>query len=176
MIRARRGQTMVEFALVSVVLLGLLFVVIDLGRAGFAQHNLDGGMGDLAHGLATISGTNSSGDPTTYAPTPLDPASTLTTISHGQLITVSTAIRQAVAHAVGVSGGAILTSPLVMVSPTTLSNGQVIVSATPDLTRTTQLTVTATIVFKPIVGLFIGGMALHLQATETDIPLARTQQ
>src|SRR5205823_1897974 len=52
---ARRGQSTVEFALIAIVLVGLLLAVIDLGRAGYEQHSLDSGAADLAQRLAGIS-------------------------------------------------------------------------------------------------------------------------
>lgn len=173
---ARRGQATVEFALVIIVLLGLMFAVIDLARLGFTQHELDGGAGDLAHALATISGTNSTGDPNTFAPTPLNTMSMSTTVYMGQVVTIATAMQQALTHAAGQSNGALSATALTMTSPMTLTNGQVTVAATPDLTSTTQLTVTATITFTPIVGLFLNHKVIRLQASEADIPFARAQQ
>lgn len=148
----------------------------SIWRAGFAQHELDAGTGDLAHALAVISSINSSGqtyvigDPGTYAPTPLDPAGTTPTIYLGQTMPVSQAIQQALAAASGLSGGLISAAPLAMSGPTTLSNGQVALVATPDLTNTTTLTVTVSRTFTPVTGLFLGHKTFHLTSSEAAIP------
>lgn len=174
--RGRRGQTTVEFALGLIVFLGLMLGVIDLAHAGLVQHQIDSGVGDLAHSLATISGTNSTGDPSGYASTPLNTASMSTTVYMGQVMPISTAIQQAVTHAAAQSGGLLKASALTMTSPMTLTNGQVTVAATPDLTNTAQLTVTVTTVFTPVVGIFLNHSVLRLSASEADIPFARAQQ
>ena len=174
---APRGQATVEFAVVCIALLGLLFALVDLARAGFAQHELDGGTGDLAHTLAAISSINSSGqtyiigDPSTYAPTPLNPAGATPTIYLGQTMPVSQAIQQALAEASGISGGLISAAPLTMTGATTLSNGQVAVVATPDLTNTATLTITVSSTFTPVTGLFLGHKTFHLTSSEAAIPL-----
>jgi Flp pilus assembly protein TadG len=182
MLEPRRGQTTVEFALVSIMFLGLLFAVIDLARVGFTQHTLDNGVGDLAHELATINGTNSSGrvyvsgDPSTYAPTPLNSNSMTTTVFMGQTMPIAQAIQKALEHAASVSNRAISTAPLAMTSPMTLTNGPVQVTATPDLTNTAQLTVTVTTQFSPAVGVFLGHKTFTLSASEGDVPFAQMIQ
>ena len=171
-----RGQATVEFAVVCVALLGMLFALIDLARAGFTQHELDTGVGDLAHALAVINSINSSGqtyvlgDPSTYAPTPLNPVGTTPTIYLGQTMPVSQAIQQALTEASGLSGGLISAAPLAMSGATTLSNGQIAVVATPDLTNTSTLTVTMSYTFVPVTGLFLGHKTIHLPSSEAAIP------
>ncbi len=71
--RGARGQSTVEFSLIALVLLGMLFGVVDLGRIGFAQHTLDGATYALATSVTAISNTNSSAPGHGYTPTPLDP-------------------------------------------------------------------------------------------------------
>jgi Flp pilus assembly protein TadG len=179
---ARRGQATVEFALVVIVFLGILLVVIDLARAGLMQHNLDRGVGDLAHQLATISGTNSSGkvyvsgDTSTYAPTPLNPTDPDSTVFLGQTMPISQAVQMALAHASSTSIGAISTAPLAMTSPMTLTNGQVLVTATPDLTNTALLTVTAMAPFQPVVGNILGQTTFTLSAREGEVSIAQMIQ
>jgi Flp pilus assembly protein TadG len=179
--RARRGQATVEFALVAIVFLGTLLPVIDLARAGLMQHNLDRGVGDLAHQLATISGTNSS-DPSTYKPTPLNPTDGNSTVYLGETMPISQAVQMALAHASSMSISAISTVPLAMTSPMTLTNGQVTVTATPDLTMTNTtnttplITVTATAPFTPVVGIFLGGKTFTLSAREADVPIEQMIQ
>ena len=180
--RARLGQATVEFALVGIVFLGTMFAVIDLARAGFMQHNLDRGVGDLAHQLATISGTNSSGkvyvsgDPSTYAPTALNPTDPVSTVFLGQTMPISQAVQMALAHASSMSISAISTAPLAMTSPMTLTNGQVLVTATPDLTNTALLTVTVTAQFQSTVGIFLGHKTFSLSAREGDVSIAQMIQ
>jgi Flp pilus assembly protein TadG len=173
---------------VAIVFIGVMLAVIDLARAGLMQHNLDRGVGDLAHQLATISGTNSSGkmyvsgDPSTYAPTPLNPTDPDSTVFLGQTMPISQAVQTALDHAAAMSIGAISTAPLAMTSPMTLTNGQVTVTATPDLTMTNTInttplvTVTATAPFTPVVGIFLGGKTFTLSAREADIPIAQMIQ
>jgi Flp pilus assembly protein TadG len=168
--RRSRGQATVEFALVSIIFLGLLFATIDLAHAGLLQHQLDAGAGELAHGLATLSGTNSNPDPTTFSLTPLNPASAATTIYLAQTVPVSQAMQTALTRAAAVSGGLLSTAPLTMTAPMTLSNGQVTVVATPDLTNTSDLTVTVTTAFTPLSGVFLGGRVFHLSTSESAVP------
>ena len=156
------GQALVEFAIVATILLGLTLVVIDLARAGLMQHDLDSGASDLARALGTITGTNNSGGYTTYSPTALDPA-------QGP---AASAIPTALAHAAQIANYNFnATPPLTLGSPvsTTLTNGQVTVVATPDLTNTTELTVTITAPFTPVVGFYLNHSLLSLQARSSAI-------
>ena len=178
---ARRGQSTVEFALIAIVLVGLLLAVIDLGRAGYMQHRLDSGAADLAQRLAGISGTTTSGSPYVYTPPPLDPTSTgamTFTVYQGISMTVPQAIQKALDHARTVAGGAFSAAPLAPAGgfapnvTTTITNTQVTVVGTPSLTAPTEITVTVTAPFTPVVGLFLGNKTFHLQATEAAIPEA----
>ena len=162
------GQALVEFAIVATILLGLTLAVIDLARAGLMQHDLDSAAGDLARSLVTIAGTNNSGSYTTYSPTALDP-------TQGS---AASAIPTALAHAAQIGNynfnatpPLTATGPLTLGSPvsTTLTNGQVTVVATPDLTNTTELTVTITAPFTPVVGFYLNHSIMSLQARSSAI-------
>ncbi len=155
-----RGQGTVEFAMIAVVLFGLLLAVIDLGRAGFMQHALDGAADDLARSLAAISGVNASGSPATYQPTPLDPANAAT----------AALIDRAVARAAQLANGAFsATAALTTTGAMTLTNGEVTVVGTPDLTAPTEITVTVTAPFTPVVGAYLSHSILHLSASAAAI-------
>lgn len=177
---AGRGQSTVEFALISLVLLGLLVAIMDLGRAGYVQHSLDRGAADLAQGLATISGTTTSGSPYVYTPPPLDPTASVTptyVVYQGISTTVPLALQAALVHARAISGGAFSATPLapsggafVPSTTTTISNTQVTVVGTPSLTAPTEITVTVTAPFTPVVGIFLGGKTFRMQSTEAAIP------
>jgi Flp pilus assembly protein TadG len=151
-----RGQTLVEFALAAVVFLGVLLGVIDLARAAFAQHNLNSGAADLARSLAAVSSVNSSGDPYNYHPSPL--------------ITATVGWQTELQHAAHVASGAFAATPLASTVTTTtvattaamtLTNSQLTVVGTPDLTAPREITVTVTAPFTPVVGLFLGHKILH---------------
>lgn len=58
--------------MMGVVMLGIFFAILDLGRIGFAQHTLDGAAYDLAHALTAVANTNSTPG-NGYTPTPLNP-------------------------------------------------------------------------------------------------------
>jgi Flp pilus assembly protein TadG len=172
------GQAMAEFAIIVAVLLGLTLAVIDLARAGFMQHDLDGGAATLARSLAAIAGTNSSASTFVYTPTvlsPTNPGSTCFTTDPTtlcQTMPVSQAIPMALAHAAQIANYNFnATPPLSLGSPvsTTLTNGQVTVVATPDLTNTTELTVTITAPFTPVVGFYLNHSLLSLQARSSTI-------
>lgn len=161
--KAQRGQVTVEFALISIMLIGLILVIIDLTRAGFTQHNLDSGTSDLARSLATISSTNSISSTTVFSPTALNPASGYTT----------TQLPSALAHAAAISSNAFSSSPaLTMTGAMTLSNGVVTVVATPDLTNTTEITVSVTRAFTPAVGIFLNHAIFHLSAASSALTAA----
>jgi Flp pilus assembly protein TadG len=157
-----RGQTLVEFALAAVVFLGLLFGVIDLARAAFAQHNLNSGAADLARSLAAASSVNNSGDPYTYQPTPL-----VTATVGGPVNVITPTVQTKLQQAARVAGGAFAATPLTSTVTTTttgamtLTNGQLTVVGTPDLTAPREITVTVTVPFTPVVGLFLGNKILH---------------
>ena len=153
------GQAMVEFAMSSIVFLGLVFGIIDLARAGFMQHNLNNGASDLASSLAQLSGTNGSGDLNTYSATALDLSNP----------TTAAQMQDDFAHAAQVANYNFkATSPLTTTTgagaTTTLTNGQVTVVAWPSLANTTELTVTVTAPFTPVVGFYLNHAVLHLQA------------
>ncbi len=177
---ARHGQAIVEFALVSIVLLGLLFAVIDLARAGYVQHSLDRGAADLAQGLATISGATTSGSAYVYTPPPLDPTSSIAPpyiVYQGISTTVPLAMQAALVHASSLSGGAFNAAPLTPLggafvpnTTTTIGNTQVTVLGTPNLTAPTEITVTVTAPFTPVVGIFLRAKTFHLQGKEAAIP------
>lgn len=158
---AGRGQALVEFAIVATILLGLTLVVIDLARAGLMQHDLDSGAGDLARSLAAITGVNNSGNTGTYTPTALDPT--------------TAAIPTAVAHAAQIANDNFnATPPLVATGPltqtgSTLTNGQVTVAVTPNLSAPTEITVTITAPFTPVVGFYLNHSILSLQARSSAI-------
>jgi Flp pilus assembly protein TadG len=155
------GQALVEFAIVATILLGLTLVVIDLARAGLMQHDLDSGAGDLARSLAAISGVNSSGNTGTYTPTALDPT--------------APAIPTAVAHAAQIANYNFnATPPLAATGPltqtgSTLTNGQVTVAVTPTLSAPTEITVTITAPFTPVVGFYLNHSILSMQARSSAI-------
>jgi hypothetical protein len=177
---ARRGQSTVEFAFIAIVLVGLLLAVIDLGRAEYLQHSLDRGAADLAQRLAGISGTTTSGSPYVYTPPPLDPTSsgaTTFTVYQGISMTVQGAMQAALDHARTVAGGAFSATQLAPAgsfgsSTTTITNTQVTVAGTPSLTAPTEITVTVTAPFTPVVGLFLGNKTFRLRSTEAAIPEA----
>src|SRR5947209_9976382 len=140
------GQAMTEFAFVAVILLGLTLAVIDLARAGLMQHDLDGGASDLARSLVAITGANSSGSTGTYLPTALDPA-------QGPAMA---AIPTALAHAVQLASSNFNATPaLTSTGAMTLTNGQVRVVGTPNLSAPTEITVTITAPFTPVVGFYL---------------------
>ena len=155
------GQALVEFAIVATILLGLTLVVIDLARAGLMQHDLDSGAGDLARSLAAITGVNNSGNTGTYTPTALDPT--------------AAAIPTAVAHAAQIANYNFnATPPLAATGPltqtgSTLTNGQVTVAVTPTLSAPTEITVTITAPFTPVVGFYLNHSILSLQARSSAI-------
>ena len=159
--RTQQGQAMLEFALMAIALLVLVFAVIDLARAGFMQHDLDGGASDLVSSLATLSGTNSSGNANTpNGGTPLDPSNADTAAQ----------IQAAFAHAAQIANYNFSASPpLTATGPltltgSTLTNGQVTVAATPTLSAPTEITVTVTAPFTPVVGFYLHNAVLYLQA------------
>jgi Flp pilus assembly protein TadG len=180
--RARRGQSTVEFAFIAIVVVGLLLAVIDLGRAGFVQHSLDRGAADLAQSLAGISGTTTSGSPYVYTPPPLNPITSTVpqtyTVYQGISMTVPLAMQKALDHARTVAGGAFSNAALVPPAgsfgsnTTTITNTQVTVVGTPSLTAPTEITVTVTAPFTPVVGLFLGNRTFRLRSTEAAIPVA----
>ena len=180
--RARRGQSTVEFAFIAIVLVGLLLAVIDLGRAGYVQHSLDRGAADLAQRLAGISGTTTSGSPYVYTPPPLNPITSTVpptyTVYQGISMTVPLAMQAALNHARAVAGGAFSAAPLAPAGgfvpnvTTTITNTQVTVLGTPSLTAPTEITVTVTAPFSPVVGLFLGNKTFRLRSTEAAIPVA----
>jgi Flp pilus assembly protein TadG len=155
------GQALVEFAIVATILLGLTLAVIDLARAGLMQHDLDSGAGDLARSLAAITGVNNSGSTDTYTPTALDPT--------------AAAIPTAVAHAAQIANYNFnATLPLTATGPltqagSTLTNGQVTVAVTPTLSAPTEITVTITAPFTPVVGFYLNHSLLSLQARSSAI-------
>ena len=155
------GQALVEFAIVATILLGLTLVVIDLARAGLMQHDLDSGASDLARSLAAITGVNNSGSIDTYIPTALDPT--------------AAAIPTAVAHAAQIANYNFnATPPLTATGPltqtgSTLTNGQVTVMGTPNLSAPTEITVTITAPFTPVVGFYLNHSILSLQARSSAI-------
>jgi Flp pilus assembly protein TadG len=180
---ARRGQSTVEFAFIAIVLVGLLLAVIDLGRAGFVQHNLDRGAADLAQRLAGISGTTTSGSPYVYTPPPLNPITSTVpptyTVYQGISMTVPLAMQRALDHARAMAGGAFSNAALLPPGgsfvpnvTTTITNTQVTVVGTPSLTAPTEITVTVTAPFTPVVGLFLGNKTFRLRSTEAAIPVA----
>ncbi len=148
----RAGQSTVEFAMISVILIGLLLAVIDLGRAGFAQHGLDGAASELAQRLSTLSGANSGGGGS-YTPTPLTPQNS----------------QSALNYAASIAGGGVSAAPLSATGPATLTNGQVTVVGTPDLSAPVELTVTMTEPFTPVVGAYLRGAVLHLAASAAAV-------
>jgi len=151
---------MAEFAFVAVILLGLTLAVIDLARAGLMQHDLDGGASDLARSLVVITGANSSGSTSTFIPTVLDPA-------QGPAVA---AIPTALAHAVQLASSNFnATPPLTSTGSMTLTNGQVRVVGTPNLSAPTEITVTITAPFTPIVGFYLNHSILNLQARSSAI-------
>ena len=156
-----RGQTLVEFALAAVVALGLLLAVIDLARAAFAQHNLNSGAADLARSLAAVSSVNSSGDPYNYQPTPLITATVAGPVN--VIAQVQTKLQQAARVASGAFAATPLTSTVTTTTTgaMTLTNSQLTVVGTPDLTAPREITVTVTAPFTPVVGLFLGNKILH---------------
>ena len=161
--RGRRcpGQALVEFAIVATILLGLTLVVIDLARAGLMQHDLDSGASDLARSLAAITGVNNSGNTRTYTPTALDPT--------------AAAILSAVAHAAQIANYNFNATPSmtatgpVTQTGSTLTNGQVTVAVTPTLSAPTEITVTITAPFTPVVGFYLNHSILSLQARSSAI-------
>ena len=159
------GQALVEFAIVATILLGLTLAVIDLARAGLMQHDLDSGASDLARSLVAITGTNNSGGYNTYSPTALDP-------TQGP---AASAIPTALAHAAQIANYNFnATPPLTATGPltqtgSTLTNGQVTVAVTPNLSAPTEITVTITAPFTPVVGFYLNHSIVNLQARSSTI-------
>ena len=170
------GQAMAEFAIVAAILLALTLAVIDLARAGLMQHDLNGGASDLARSLVRITGANSSGSTRVYTPTVLSPTNlgtvcfTADPITPCQPMPVSQAIPTAVAHAAQIANYNFnATPPLASTGSMTLTNGQVTVVGTPDLTSATEITVTITAPFTPVVGFYLNHSILSLQAHSSAV-------
>jgi Flp pilus assembly protein TadG len=159
------GQALVEFAIVATILLGLTLAVIDLARAGLMQHDLDSGAGDLARSLTALTGANSSGNINAYKPTALDPSNANT----------GAQIQADLAHAAQIANYNFnATPPLIATGPltqtgSTLTNGQVTVAVTPTLSAPTEITVTITAPFTPVVGFYLNHSILSLQARSSAI-------
>jgi Flp pilus assembly protein TadG len=154
------GQALVEFALVATILLGLTLAVIDLARAGLMQHDLDSGAGDLARSLVALTGTNSNGGMTAYSPTALDPSNASTAAQ----------IQADLTHAAGIANYNFnATPPLTSTGGMTLTNGQVTVVGTPNLSAPTEITVTITAPFTPVVGFYLNHSIMSLQARSSAI-------
>ena len=143
----------------AIVLFGVLLGTLDLGRVGFVQHNLDNGAADLAGALATLSGTNSSGNPSHYVPTALDVSNS----------TTAAQIQADLTHASQVANGAFGASPLLASGAVTLTNGQVTVAGAPDLTAPIAITVSVTVPVTLIVGVFVKNKVWHLAASAAAI-------
>ncbi len=166
-VHAGQGQTLVEFAMISVVLLGLLFGIVDLARAAFVQHEMDNSVTDLARSYATITGYNTSGDASIYVPTPLDPLSATTGVS----------MTAAMTQVVRIGGGSFLAGPLGYSGPftttttatTVISNAMVTVTGAPDLVAPTEITVTVTAPYAPTMGMFLGHKVFQLSSTASVV-------
>lgn len=157
--KALKGQGTAEFAMIAVVLFGLLLGVIDLGRAGFMQHNLDAAAADMARSLTTLTGASSSGNISAYVPTPLDLSNVVTAAS----------VQADLVHAVQVANGAFSATPLAAAGAMTLTNSEVTVVATPNITAPVEITVTITAPFTPVVGVYLTHSVLHLSARAAAI-------
>lgn len=166
--RGARGQSTVEFSLIALVLLGMLFGVVDLGRIGFARHTLDGATYALATSVTAISNTNSSAPGHGYAPTPLDPT--------GPASPAAAPLAAAVASAARAAGSGVSSAALTPMggafgaSTTTLTNPSIAVVGTPNLTAPTEITVSVTETVPTITGLFLHGVVAHVSAHSSTIP------
>jgi Flp pilus assembly protein TadG len=178
--RHEQGQSTVEFALVVIVCLALLIGVIDLARAAYLKNRLDSGAADLARNLAAISGTTTSGSQYIWTPPPLDPTSsgaTIPTLYQGNKTSVQQAIQASLVHASGVAGNAFSTVQLAPTggsfssSTTTISNSQVTVEGSPNLTDPQVITVIVSTPFTPIVGQFLSSGTITLQSQVSVIPV-----
>jgi hypothetical protein len=115
----------------------------------------------LSRSLAAVSSVNSSGDPYDYKPSPL------ITATVGGPVNVIAQVQTKLQQAARVAGGAFATTPLTSTVTTTttgamtLTNGQLTVVGAPDLTAPREITVTVTVPFTPVVGLFLGNKILH---------------
>ena len=147
--RSARGQATVEFALAGIILLALIFAIFDFARAGFMQHDLDNGAVDLARSLSALSGTNSSAYGQPYQTTPLTPTNVQPLLAHASQI-----------GNLNFDGSTALT----MSGAMTMTNGQVTVIASPNLTSTTEVTVTITAPFTPVIAYMGSKPFLHLSA------------
>jgi hypothetical protein len=87
-------------------------------------------------------------------------------------------MQAALDHARTMAGGAFSATPLapagsfVPNGTTTITNTQVTVVGMPSLTAPTEITVTVTAPFSPVVGLFLGNKTFRLRSTEAAIPVA----
>ena len=174
--RDGQGQATVEFSLVALALLALLFGVIDLARAAYLQNKLDSGAADLARNLAAISGTTTSGSQYLWTQPALDPTSSVPTIYQGSKTTVQQAIQAALVHANSVAGNILSTTALTPTgtftsTTTTISNSQVVVTGSPNLTAPTSITVSVSAPFSPVVRRFIPIKTITLQSQESAIPV-----
>lgn len=176
--RAQRGQALVEFSLGALIVLGLVLCIIDMGRAGFMQHNLDSSAAYLAQTLARYSSGNShvptDASDTIYRPTPL-----VTSTSSGGTTTygVDPVIQTTLAQAARVASGAFSPTSLSISAytsgvPSAFSNGAVTITAAAvtgnaSMVAPKEIQVTINATFKPIVGVFLGGKTMHLTASET---------
>jgi Flp pilus assembly protein TadG len=147
--RNARGQATVEFALAGIIVLALIFAIFDFARAGFTQHDLDSGAADLARSLSALSGTNSGVLGLPYQATPLTPSNARSLLAHASQI-----------GNLNFDG----TTALTMSGAMTLTNGQVTIVASPNLTTTDEVTVTITAPFTPVIAYMGTQPFLHLSA------------
>jgi len=161
--RGPRGQSTVEFSLIVLVLFGMLFAVIDLGRLGFAQHTLDGAAYTLASSVTALSNTNSTPSHG-YTPTALDPtgpaAASLAAAVAGAARAAGSGVSSAALMPAGGTFGA---------STTTLTNPSIAIVGTPTLTAPTEITVSLTETVPTITGLFLRGVVAHVSAHSSAI-------
>ena len=161
--RGARGQSTVEFSLIAIVLLGLLFGIIDLGHLGFAQHTLDGATYTLGTSVTAISNTNSTPSHG-YTPTALDPAGP-----------AAASLAAAVASATRAAGSGVSSATLTPVggafsaSTTTLTNPSIAIVGTPNLSAPTEITVSVTETVATITGIFLRGVVAHVSAHSSTI-------
>lgn len=89
--RAQRSQALVEFALVSPVLLLLTFGILDFGRAMYFFVTVNSAAREVAHAAIRSSGEVTASGNTAYIPLPADNDVTSTLSSHTPGMTVTAA-------------------------------------------------------------------------------------
>lgn len=137
--RLCRGQALVEFALVSPILILMTVGMVDFCRGFFAYEAL---------AMAAREGARAA----------IVNAFPITGANSGSIVAAvrNSAVPVAVIDSTALSGNS-----------TTLSNANITITGTPDLTAPTQVQVTVTFTFMPITGVIVKGFTLPIAASST---------